>query len=142
MTGVQVLLTTAVVVLIVLAVRSRRSQRTRAAKKLVFILFAGASIIAILFPSVVQRAAAAVGVGRGSDLVLYLTVVLVLYIGVDFYLRLQDVDDQVTRLTRALAISEARSRYSSNEHSQESSSILTEQSSGVPLAAESESDGA
>jgi hypothetical protein len=116
-TGVQVLLTLAVVILIVSAARSRRSQRTRAAKKLIFLLFAIASILAILSPAVVQRAATLVGVGRGSDLVLYVTVILVLYMGLDFYLRLQDQDEQITRLTRALAIADACARHSSSQPS-------------------------
>ena len=103
-TPVQILLTGAVLLLIVLALRSRSSQRTRAAKKLAFLAFAFASIVASLFPAVVQQAASLVGVGRGSDLVLYATVVLLLYASLDFYLRLQDVDEQVTRLSRAIAL--------------------------------------
>jgi hypothetical protein len=104
MTLVQVLLTAAVALLIVIALRSRRSHRTRAAKKLAFLLLALASIVAILFPSLVQSAASFVGVGRGSDLVLYVSVLLLLYTSLDFYLRFQDVDAQVTALTRAVAL--------------------------------------
>jgi len=107
MTLVQVLLTAAVALLIFIALRSRRSQRTRAAKKLAFLLLALVSIVAILFPSLVQSAASFVGVGRGSDLVLYSSVLLLLYTSLDFYLRFQDIDAQITALTRAHALAHA-----------------------------------
>lgn len=113
MTLVQVLLTAAVVLIIVIALRSRRSYRTRAAKKLAFLLLALVSIVAILFPSLVQTVASFVGVGRGSDLVLYASVLLLLYTSLDFYLRFQDIDAQVTSLTRALALAQAEDDSSS-----------------------------
>jgi hypothetical protein len=103
---VQVILVACFLVLVIAGLRSRRTQRTRAAKKILFIAVGLVAVAAVLFPGVTQDVADLVGVGRGTDLVLYLAIVLVSYAALDIYLRFQDLNDQVTRLTRALALLE------------------------------------
>lgn len=107
MNFVQVVLIAAFLVLVFAGLRSRRTQRTRAAKKLLFLGVVLIAIAAVLFPTITQDAADLLGVGRGTDLVLYLAIVLIAYAALDIYLRFQDLNDQVTRLTRELALLEA-----------------------------------
>jgi hypothetical protein len=67
-----------------------------------------AAAIAIADPDLPQRAASAVGIGRGSDLVFYLFILL--FVGVSFYFYARHVrtQRQLTEVVRHLAIQEAR----------------------------------
>lgn len=69
-------------------------------------------ILAVLFPLAVTEVANAVGVGRGTDLVLYVLVMVFLFTSVSLYQRVHDLDEQITAITRLLALHE--------EHSSES----------------------
>lgn len=65
-------------------------------------------IFAVLFPLKVTDVANAVGVGRGTDLVLYVLVMVFLFTSVSLYQRLHALDMQITELTRQLALLTAR----------------------------------
>ena len=52
-----------------------------------------------------------VGVGRGTDLVLYLLAVMFCFYVVNDYLRGQDARNQVHKLARRIAVLEAMERY-------------------------------
>jgi hypothetical protein len=64
--------------------------------------------VAIAAPGLVQSVADTVGVGRGTDLVFYLFVLLFLGVTFHFYARFVRLQRQVTQLVRHLAIQEAR----------------------------------
>ena len=66
-----------------------------------------AALIAIAFPKVAIRAAHLLGIGRGADLVLYLSI-LFTFIGFFLlYLRYRRVTEQLTSIVRHIAISDA-----------------------------------
>lgn len=67
-----------------------------------------AAVLAILFPGEVQNLAAAIGIGRGTDLILYLFVLAFVVVSFYFYARTVQLQRQVTQLVRHLAIQEAR----------------------------------
>ena len=60
--------------------------------------------MSILFPDVWSRLARMVGVGRGTDLVLYALVVAFLSFTVTTYLRFRDLETNYTRLARRIAL--------------------------------------
>lgn len=64
--------------------------------------------LAIAFPELPQRAAVAVGITRGADLVLYLFTLA--FLGVSFYLysRFVRLQRQLTEMVRHVALQEAR----------------------------------
>ncbi len=64
----------------------------------------GAAAAAIIFPDITQAAADLVGVGRGTDLVLYLSVVVVMFVLLHYYTKFVDLQRQLTEVTRELAI--------------------------------------
>ncbi len=72
-------------------------------------------ILAVLFPDAVTRVAGLVGVGRGTDLVLYLLCVAFMLVTVSLYLRLNEMHDRYVELARRLALGEARAT-DSHEH--------------------------
>ncbi|MEO8551837.1 MAG: DUF2304 domain-containing protein [Kofleriaceae bacterium] len=69
----------------------------------VFLLI-GAAAVAIVFPNVTQDAADLVGVGRGADLVLYISIVAVMFVLLHYYTKFVELQRQLTEVTRELAI--------------------------------------
>ncbi|MFN0249232.1 MAG: DUF2304 domain-containing protein [Kofleriaceae bacterium] len=69
----------------------------------VFLLL-GAGAVAVVFPDITQDVADAVGVGRGADLVLYITIVMVMFVLLHYYTKFVELQKNVTDLTREIAI--------------------------------------
>ena len=65
-------------------------------------------IVAVLWPILTTKVANAVGVGRGTDLVLYVFVMVFVYNAVATAQRLHRLEHQITALTRELALRGAR----------------------------------
>jgi hypothetical protein len=109
--AVQMLLVGAFLGLFFLALRSRTAHGVSASKKLGFLLFMLLVVVAVLSPALVSNVANLVGVGRGTDLVLYLLAVVVCFYVVNDYLRAQDSRAQLHKLARRIAVLEALERY-------------------------------
>lgn len=103
---IQVLLI-AVVILVVARLFRSRGARAQAIRRIGLVIFAGFAAVSILFPDVWSSLARVVGVGRGTDLVLYALVVAFLSFTVTTYLRFRDLETNYTRLARRIALSEA-----------------------------------
>lgn len=71
-----------------------------------FLLWAVVAIVALV-PSVSSRLAAFVGVGRGSDLVTYLALLLAFYLLFKLFMKIERVERQLTQLTRTIALTQA-----------------------------------
>jgi hypothetical protein len=65
-------------------------------------LIAGAAMI--LFPETASQVAHLFGVGRGADLITYIAIVTVLFALLHYYTKFVEVDAQVTRLVREIAL--------------------------------------
>ena len=72
----------------------------------VFGLFAIAAL-AVIFPGLTQSVAELVGVGRGADLVTYLSIVGLIFFLVHYYTKFVELQEQITTLTRELSIQRA-----------------------------------
>lgn len=108
---IKVLASLGLLVVIVTAFRHRNTARNRAWKKIAAVLFVVIALLSIFFPTVSDRIAHTVGVGRGADLILYMLLLAFMFISVNTYLKFRDYDDQITTLARRLAIEEAVRRY-------------------------------
>ena len=104
---IKMLLIAAVCVLLAFSVRGRPGVPMQAGKRIGLVLFGAINVYAVLRPDDVSAVARALGVGRGTDLVLYLLVVAFLLGMLQFYLRFRVVDRRFTELARTLAIREA-----------------------------------
>jgi hypothetical protein len=104
---IQVLLIMVVVLVVARLFRSRGA-RAQAIRRIGLVVFAAFAAVSILFPDLWSRIARIVGVGRGTDLVLYALVVAFLSFTVTTYLRYRDLETNYTRLARRIALSEAR----------------------------------
>ena len=96
-----------VVVLTAARLLRHRGARTQAVRRLGLMLFAAFAVWSILFPSVWNQIARLVGVGRGTDMVLYALVVAFLSFTLTTYLRFRDLQTRYTTLARRLALDEA-----------------------------------
>lgn len=90
------------------ALRNRNTVRFQAGKKLLLLLFVLLAVAAVVRPDLVTAIANAVGVGRGSDLLLYILVMAFLFVVLNVYLKFKDADAREADLVRVLAIAEAR----------------------------------
>ncbi len=63
-----------------------------------------ASIVAIARPGLLVVIARYLGIGRGADLVFYLAIIFVFVAMFLIYLRFKRLDEQITKLTRQIAI--------------------------------------
>ncbi|GAA2739434.1 hypothetical protein GCM10009867_35480 [Pedococcus aerophilus] len=97
-----------VVVAVVARLFRFNGARAQAIRRLGLLLFAAFAVFSILVPDVWNRIARFVGVGRGTDMVLYALVVAFLSFTVTTYLRFRDLETRYTRLARRLALDEAK----------------------------------
>lgn len=104
----QFLLIAAIVVAAALAVKFLPGERSLALKRIFAILFVVVAALAILFPSALTVVANFFGIGRGTDLLLYVFIVMVLVFAVATVRAKARSDARVTELARAVALMEAR----------------------------------
>ena len=104
---IQILLLAAVLAALVLFVRRRHGVRMQAGKRMGLVVFAVLNVYAVLRPDDVTWVANRLGVGRGTDLVLYALVAAFVFGMLNFYLRFREMDRKFTELARTLAIREA-----------------------------------
>lgn len=104
---IQFLLLCAVLGLTFYFLSRRRGAQVSALVTLGFLAFMLLAVYAALRPSDVTRLAKLLGVGRGSDLLLYGLVIGFAVTTVSSYLRFHDLENQYTRLTRSLALERA-----------------------------------
>lgn len=84
-----------------------RGSRMLAIRRLAMVAFAVLAVLSVIFPDVWGWAAEAVGVGRGTDLLLYLFIIVTLAFIAATYLHFRGVEVQITTLARRIALAEA-----------------------------------
>ena len=104
----QLILIAAIVIAAALAVKFLPGERSLALKRIFALLFVAAAVLAILFPSVLTIVASFFGIGRGTDLLLYLFIVAMLIFAVATIRAKARSDARVTNLARSVALLEAR----------------------------------
>lgn len=112
--GIKVVLLLAVGVGLVYVSRLQGA-RDLAMRRILALLFAILAAVAIIYPPVISAVATFLGVGRGTDLLLYLLVIVVLATWLVQWRYNIAVQARLTELTRALALSEARHNDSNDE---------------------------
>lgn len=88
----------------VVLLRSSTSARSQALRSIGLIFFLFAAILAVVFPQLVNDLALLVGVGRGTDLLLYAFIVVFLGQTLAIRRRNSAQNKQITLLTRTIAL--------------------------------------
>lgn len=104
----QFLLIAGVVLAGFFAVKFLPGERSLALKRIFALLFVVAAVLAIVFPNALTAIANFFGVGRGTDLLLYIFIVMTLLFAVATVRAKARSDARVTELARAVALMEAR----------------------------------
>ncbi len=104
---VQVLLIFAVLAFSLILLRDSGSDKRMAIRRILVLIFAVVAIVSIFLPDVLTRLANFVGIGRGTDLVLYGLVVTFLVYMATTHQRFKQTESMITRLARRIAIDEA-----------------------------------
>jgi hypothetical protein len=84
--------------------------------RMLALVFLVAGLFAVLFPEYTTVIAEWLGVGRGTDLVMYLFFLTAIFIGALFFSKIARVERCQTEIVRALAIANARSAKDKEEN--------------------------
>lgn len=114
---IQFLLITAIVILAVFMMRRTGADSHLAIRRLLMGLFVVAAVLSVLFPQWLSWLASLVGVGRGTDLVLYALIVMFLAFVYSQYRRNIALQRQLTLLARKIALLEASENEKRPTHS-------------------------
>jgi len=101
---IQIVLILAVILLLLFFLRHHGKSKTAASVKIGFSLFMIFGVLAVLFPDEVTTVANWLGVGRGTDLLLYGMVVAFGFATINTYLRFKELELRYAKLVRAVAI--------------------------------------
>lgn len=88
------------------ATHHRGRTEAKAFRRIAFVGLIAGVIVAVLMPDTVTELANVVGIGRGSDLIFYITTVGLLYVSISVYLKFGDMDRRITQLARQVALYE------------------------------------
>lgn len=102
---IKVLLVAAALGVGVLVLREKVPGQREGSRRAVGLVLVVTGIVAVLWPELTTMAANAVGVGRGTDLVLYLLVIVFAYSALVTAQRIHQLQRDITVLTRELALS-------------------------------------
>ena len=101
---IKILLITAALGVGVLVLREKVPRQQEALRRAAGLMVVLAGIVAVLWPDLTTTAANAVGVGRGTDLVLYLLVTVFAYAALTTTQKIHRLQHDITVLTRELAL--------------------------------------
>lgn len=78
-------------------------------KELLFwLIFWIAAAVAVLLPQTTSLLASWVGVGRGVDLVIYISIVVIFYIIFRIFVRLERIERDITKIVREVGLKEEK----------------------------------
>lgn len=112
MTLIQIILIAAVFLITVASIRFLPGEKSLAVKRLLALIFVVVAVWAILMPDMLTVVAKFIGVGRGTDLLLYLFIIVFLFFAASVIRAKARSDARVTHLAREVALLEAHMRDS------------------------------
>jgi len=104
---VQIVLVLAVILGSIALMRGGTNARHLAIRRIMLMLFALCAALSVIFPEILTGIAHALGIGRGTDLVLYAMVVLFFVYMATAFQRSRQTEVTLTKLARKIAIDEA-----------------------------------
>jgi hypothetical protein len=110
---IKALLIPALLLAVFFSLRARASLRGQAQRKVLAALTMVAGAVAVMFPGLLQDAADAVGVTRGTDLLLYGLALVIIYLVGSTSVRFREQESRLVRLARQVALAETEARWAS-----------------------------
>jgi hypothetical protein len=84
----------------------RAGARHQAIRRLALVFFGAFAVTSVVFPEIWNAMAKTVGVGRGTDLLLYGTILVLLGYMATSYIRFRELENRFTKLARRIALDE------------------------------------
>jgi hypothetical protein len=106
MQAIQVVLTCFAIFAVSRVLIRYRRGGMRALHLVLWLLFWAAVIVVAVHPTTTDRLANMLGVGRGVDTAMYLSLLLIFYLLFRSFAKIEDMDRQLTRIVRANALRE------------------------------------
>ena len=91
--------------------KARKTARVRAWQKLIVVVFVVGVITVTLSPQISIQIALFFGLNRATDVIVYSTTILLLFVTANIYLKFQDLHNQLVKIGRAQAIQEGLRNY-------------------------------
>ena len=107
MQWIKIPLVMAAAVIFIMVFRHRQRVELRAGSRILVLVLAVIAVASIIDPDIPQAMANLLGVARGTDLLLYLLIVVFVLTSLGLYFRLRDTDQHLRRLVRSIAIDDA-----------------------------------
>lgn len=92
---------------LLLAVYSYRLFRSSYLDAILIILFLGTGVFFIFFPDTTTKVAHLLGVGRGADMIFYLSILFFAFLILKLYAKVRKLQQEVTTLVRKESIDKA-----------------------------------
>lgn len=80
----------------------------------IWILFWIAAATIIILPSTTGILAKALGVGRGADVIVYLSIILIFYILFKIKIGMEKIEQEITKIVREQALKEEKNEHTIN----------------------------
>ncbi len=103
---VQIVLVLAVIIVSLALMRGGSNARHLAIRRIMLVIFAVVAALSIFFPELLTMLARSLGIGRGTDLVLYGLIVSFMVFMATTYQRFRHMETTLTQLSRRIAIDE------------------------------------
>lgn len=107
MNAIKIILIGSFLAVLLWAFRNRARVGLRAGARLGAVALTALAVVSIANPNMLTTIANHVGVGRGTDLLLYTFIVVFVVVGVGMYFKLRDQDRRLVEVVRAAAIRDA-----------------------------------
>ncbi len=101
---IQIILVVFIVFAVSRAVLKLREKKLTMKWFLVWLFFWAAVTVVILRPNVASRLASLVGVTRGVDLLVYLSILALFYIAFRILVKIEHIEQEITKVVREIAL--------------------------------------
>lgn len=91
-------------ILFLLLFRLKFNDQIRIYEKLLAVIFFVAALLFLIFPEILTFVAHLLGIGRGSDFVVYISVVLLFWLAIRTHLRINKLEKDITTIVSELAL--------------------------------------
>ena len=102
---------TIIIALIILQLISKfKKDRVSWPRTLIWILFWCIGLFVVWFPVTIAKIAQVSGVGRGVDIIIYISIILLFYLLSNQNTKIDELNKQITKLTREIAKNNAKTK--------------------------------
>lgn len=113
---IQIVLSLSIFIITIWWIRNRKLPQISALSKIILILILMSGFFIIFNPDIATLIANRVGVGRGSDLLIYINTILIFYLILTLSLGFRDLRNDIAKIVREIAMNQGfRDKHKKDE---------------------------